>query len=71
MNKFQYWLGWIALVGAPTWIIAFVILSVTGEEGWQYVLPKLIWVPFVALWGLKQVRTYRYLSKLEAKHDNG
>lgn len=65
MNKFQYTLGWLALAGGASILIVapFVILT----EGWNPVLLKLVWMPFVSLWGLRQVRIYRYEQQIKHK----
>ena len=65
MNKFQYTLGWLAILGSISAVIAFSVSFLVGEtEGAGYIIFRLIWMPFIFLWGIKQVREYRYEQQL-------
>jgi hypothetical protein len=56
MSKFQYWLGWVAAVGSVGAVL--LITGLTFHEGWSSVGIKIILMPFVFLWGIRQIRAY-------------
>lgn len=56
MARFQLLLGWIVLIGTPMAILFVVIMSIIEREA-SFIIVKLIWMPFVFLWGLRQVRS--------------
>jgi hypothetical protein len=68
MSKFQLVLGWIATVGGIA-TLAYGVLLVTVMQESSIMLVKLIWLPFVVLWGLRQIRTYNYDKRLNNEHD--
>lgn len=60
MNKFNYVLGWIALIGAPLVVISFISVALLSpDESVGLMAIKMIWMPFVCWWGYKQVKEYR------------
>lgn len=63
MDKFQYILGWVALIGSVLAVIAFIVAALIDSEGAGYVVVRLIWMPFVFLWGLHKVREYQQENK--------
>jgi len=62
VNMFLYTLGWVCVIGVPVTLAfgGYVIAT----EGWNPVMLKLLWLPLVFLWGLRQVRIYRYQQTL-------
>lgn len=62
MSKFRYALGWIAALGSIGAIIAIIVMVVALDES-SIMLVRLIWLPAISLWGLREIRTYRYERK--------
>jgi hypothetical protein len=63
MSKFQFWLGWTAVILSIGAVI-IAVLSITVWHESSVVLIRLIWLPFVFLWGLRQIRIYNYHKKI-------
>jgi len=57
MNRINFVLGWICIIGVPLLFITVMVLFAIGQGSMMAV--KLIWMPFVLLWGLRQVKKYR------------
>lgn len=57
MSKFEYILGWIAAAGSVAAVIGILILS--AIDGWNGIIIKLAWMPFVFLWGMRQISIYK------------
>lgn len=57
MSKFRYYLGWAATAGSVLAVV--VMLLALSFEGWSIAIARIIWMPFVFLWGLKQIKEYR------------
>jgi hypothetical protein len=56
--KLNYVLGLIAVAGGTGLLITIVVASIIGGEGAQYVIPKVIWTPFVIWWGIRRIKAY-------------
>jgi len=58
MERFILILGWVALIGAPVITLAVILISIL--EGFElHMIVRLVLMPFVFLWGLRQVRSNR------------
>jgi hypothetical protein len=63
MNKFQYVMGWIAIIASIIAILGFVGAVLFTEENMGTVAIKMIWMPFVLFWGIGRIRTYNTLRR--------
>jgi len=58
MASFLLVMGWIVLIGAP--VVTLFVIAMSILEGFElHMVARLILMPFVFLWGLRQVRRYR------------
>ncbi len=57
--KLRYVMGWPAVIlSAGVLLVGVPVVGVI--EGWSMLLfARVFWMPFVFLWGLKQIREYR------------
>jgi len=62
MSKFEYTLGWLAVVASVAALIGAVIaVSVLNEDA--ILLVRVVWMPFTLAWGIRKVREYRYYQQ--------
>lgn len=59
MRMFQYILGWVSIALVPVIVALLILAGATGDNSGGSIILKLVWTPFILIWGIKQIRKYR------------
>lgn len=63
-------MGWFAVIGSPMVIIGFIVAAILDGEIAPVVI-RVIWVPILFMWGIREIRLYRAKKDFLRRSNHG